>query len=141
MTVDTAPELDYDQRYEEVLQRYEAGEAMDGLIPPLVALRRERADIRVAVALSWLYTLTGKRDEALRYAREAKAVAQGRYNHALALLTFNEKGVREKLEEAYRLGGEQGRQDAMDNLRDALKRKGGLYPAATKMLQWLETWS
>lgn len=141
MTVETAVPPEYDQRYEALLGRYESGEAMDALIPEFVALRRERPDLRVAVALSWLYTLTGKRDEALRYSREAKGVAQGRYNHALALLTFNEKGVREKLEEAYRLGGEQGRQDAIENLKDAIKRKGGLFPAATKMVQWLENWS
>lgn len=141
MTVETLSPTEYDQQYEALLARYESGESMEGLIPEFMALRRDRPDIRVAVALSWLCTLCGKRDDALRFAREAKGVAQGRYNHALALLTFNEKGVREKMEEAYRLGGEQGRQDAIDNLKDAIKRKGGLFPAATKMVDWLERWS
>jgi hypothetical protein len=67
-------------------------------------------------------------------------VPQGKYNHALALLTFKEKGVREKLDEAYRMGGEEGRKDALENLQDAIKRKGGVYPAAEKMHKWLQDW-
>ena len=131
----------YDERYEEGIKRYDAGEAVESLIPYFQALRQERPDIRVAVALSWLYTLAGQREKAFLYAREAKGVPQGKYNNALALLTFKEKGVREKLDEAYRLGGEEGRKDAIENLQDAIKRRGGHYPEATKMMKWLEDWS
>lgn len=138
MTTDAA--TSYDERYEEGLKRYEEGATPEEMIPHFQALRKEKFDIRVAVALSWLYTLAGKKDLALHYAKEAKAVPQGKYNHALALLTFKEKGVREKLEEAYQMGGEEGRKDAIENLEDAIKRKGGVYPAATKMLTWLKEW-
>lgn len=139
MTTDSA--LSYDERYAKGLERYEAGEAFDQLIPVFQELRKEKFDIRVAVALSWLYTLAGQKDRALTYCKEAKGVPQGKYNHALALLTFNEKGVREKLDEAYQMGGEEGRKDAIENLNDAIKRKGGVYPAAEKMLKWLQNWS
>lgn len=138
MTTET---LSYDERYQKGLERYEAGESIEELIPVFQQLRQEKADIRVAVALSWLYTLAGQKDRSLFYCKEAKGVPQGKYNHALALLTFKEKGVREKLEEAYQMGGEEGRKDAIDNLKDAIKRKGGVYPAADKMLKWLEEWS
>jgi hypothetical protein len=138
MTTDSA--LSYDDRYAKGIERYEAGESIDALIPTFAELRREKFDVRVAVALSWLHTLAGQKDRAMLYAKEAKGVPQGKYNHALALLTFNEKGVREKLEEAYQMGGEEGRKDAIENLQDAIKRKGGVYPAAEKMLKWLQNW-
>lgn len=135
MTTDTAKS--YDARYEEGLKRYEAGEPLEALLPIFVTLRQEKPDVRVSVALSWLYTLSGDKAKALHYCREAKGVPQGRYNHALALLTFGEKGVREKLDEALRMGGEEGRQDAVENLKDAIAKKGGHYPAAQKLLGWL----
>lgn len=138
MTTDSA--LSYDERYAKGIERYEAGEAIEALIPTFAELRKEKFDVRVAVALSWLYTLAGQKDRAMMYAKEAKGVPQGKYNHALALLTFNEKGVREKLDEAYQMGGEEGRKDAIENLTDAIKRKGGVYPAAEKMLKWLQNW-
>ena len=139
MTTET--ELSYDERYEKGLQSYEAGEPIEALIPVFQKLRTEQFDVRVAVALSWLYILAGQKDRALHYAKEAKGVPQGKYNHALALLAFKEKGVREKLEEAYAMGGEEGRKDAIENLQDAVKRKGGAFPAAEKMIKWLEDWA
>lgn len=139
MTTEAA--TSYDARYQALIERYEAGTPIDELIPQFQAMRQEQADVRVSVALSWLYILAGHKDRALHYCKEAKTIPQARYNHALALLTFKEKGVRDKLEEAYRLGGEDGRQDAIENLQDAIKRKGGSYPAAEKMLRWLQEWA
>ena len=136
MTTETA--LSYDERYEKGIQRYEAGEPIEALIPYFQALRQEKFDVRVAVALSWLYTLAGQKERSLHYCKEAKGVPQGKFNHALALLTFKEKGVREKLEEAYAMGGQEGVKDAMENLEDAIKRKGGHYPAAEKLHGWLK---
>ena len=127
----------YDARYEEGIARYESGEAAEALITHFQQLRKEKFDIRVSVALSWLYTLTGKKDLALHYCKEAKSVPQGKYNHALALLAFKEKGVREKIEEAYRLGGSEGLRDAMENLDEAIKRRGGVYPEAERLLKYL----
>lgn len=138
MTTETA--TGYDERYTELIEQYEAGDAIETLIPEFQKLRQERGDIRVSVALSWLYTIQGDKDRSLHFCKEAKGVPQGKYNHALALLTFKEKGVREKLDEAYRMGGEEGRKDALENLQDAIKRKGGVYPAAEKMHKWLQDW-
>lgn len=136
----TEAQLSYDERYEKGLERYEAGDPIESLIPYFQQLRQEKFDVRVSVALSWLYTLAGQKERALHYCKEAKGVPQGKYNHALALLTFKEKGVREKLEEAYQMGGEEGRKDAIENLEDAIKRKGGHYPAAQKLVSWLNEW-
>ena len=44
------------------------------------------------------------------------------------------------LEKLMKEGGEEGRKDAIENLNDAIKRKGGVYPAAEKMLKWLQNW-
>ncbi len=142
MTAETVDptSLDFDARYTAGIKRYEEGEALEVLIKYFQEMRKERADIRVSVALSWLYTLANQKDRALVYCKEAKSVPQGKYNHALALLTFKEKGVREKLDEAYQMGGEEGRKDAIENLQDAIKRRGGVYPAAEKMLGWLQEW-
>ena len=139
MTTESA--TTYDDRYTKGLERYEAGDPLDQVIAHFMEMRKEKFDVRVAVALSWLFTLHGEKDRAMLYCKEAKSVPQGKYNHALALLTFKEKGVREKLEEAYQMGGEEGRKDAIENLNDAIKRKGGVYPAADKMLKWLQDWS
>ena len=136
----TEAQLSYDERYEKGLECYEAGDPIESLIPYFQQLRQEKFDIRVSVALSWLYTMAGQKERALHYCKEAKGVPQGKYNHALALLTFKEKGVREKLEEAYQMGGEEGRKDAIENLEDAIKRKGGHYPAAQKLVAWLNEW-
>jgi tetratricopeptide (TPR) repeat protein len=135
----TSVAVDFDARYQALLDRYEAGEAFDALIPEFLKLRQERPDVRISVALGWLYVLAGQKDRALHFCKEAKGVPQGKYNHALALLAFNEKGVRDKLDEAYRLGGDEGRKDAIENLKDAIKRRGGVFPAAEKMLRWLES--
>lgn len=126
-------------RYEAGLQLYEDGKPLDEVLKHFQGLYRDTPqDTRVAVSLSWLHLLLGHKDEAIAFAKRAKGTAQGRYNHALALLTFKEKGVREKLEEAVEMGGHDGLHDAIANLEDAIQRKGGSYPAAEKMIAWIK---
>lgn len=126
-------------RYEAGLKRYEEGAPLDELVTYFQALYQEDpSDMRIIVSLSWLHLLLGHKEQALAFSKKAKGTAQGRYNLALAQLTFKEKGVRVTLEEAVRLGGHEGLHDAMDNLEDALRRKGGSYPAAEKMLAWIK---
>lgn len=125
-------------RYELGLQRYEDGAPLEEVLALFQELYQETPnDVRVAVSLSWLHILMGNRDQAILFSRKAKGTAQGLFNHALALLTFKEKGVREKFEEAVHFGGHEAMHDAMENLQDAIKRKDGVYPAAEKMMQWL----
>ncbi|MNY01361.1 hypothetical protein D3C86_1338890 [compost metagenome] len=126
-------------RYEEGLKRYEEGAPLEEVLAHFQALYKDTPnDVRVIVSLSWLHILLGNKAEALAFSKAAKGTAQGRYNHALALLTFKEKGVREKLDEAIRMGGHEGMHDAMANLEDAIQRKGGDFPAAQKLLAWIK---
>lgn len=128
-----------EDRYQEGLKRYEDGAPLEEVLAWFQDLYRESPnDVRVIVSLSWLHTLLGHKEPALRFSKLAKGTPQGRYNHALALLTFKEKGVREKLEEAVNMGGHEGLHDAMENLEEAIQRKGGSYPAAEKLLGWLK---
>lgn len=128
-----------EERYEEGLKQYESGAALEEVLKFFQELRKDAPnDVRIAVSLSWLNILLGNKEPAIRYAKEAKATAQGRYNHALALLAFGEKGVREKLIEAVELGGHDGMHDALENLQDAIAKKGGNFPAAEKMIRWIQ---
>ncbi len=128
-----------EERYDEGLKLYESGAPLEEVLKFFQDLRKDAPnDVRLAVSLSWLNILLGNKEPAIRYAKEAKAVAQGRYNHALALLTFGEKGVREKLFEAIELGGHDGMHDAVENLQDAIQKKGGSFPAAEKMIRWIQ---
>lgn len=128
-----------EERYDEGLKLYESGAPLEEVLKFFQDLRKDAPnDVRIAVSLSWLNILLGNKEPAIRYAKEAKAVAQGRYNHALALLAFGEKGVREKLFEAIELGGHDGMHDAVANLEDAIQKKGGSFPAAEKMIRWIQ---
>lgn len=128
-----------EQRYEEGLKLYESGAALEEVLKFFQELRKDAPnDVRIAVSLSWLNILLGNKEPAIRYAKEAKATAQGRYNHALALLVFGEKGVREKLIEAVELGGHDGMHDALENLQDAIAKKGGAFAPAEKMIRWIQ---
>jgi hypothetical protein len=126
-------------RYEAGLKRYEEGAPLDEVLAEFETMHLEAPnDARILVSLSWLHLMLEHKDQAIAFSKKAKGTAQGRYNLALAQLTFKEKGVRQTLEEAVRLGGHDGLHDAMDNLEDAIKRKGGSYPAAERMLEWLK---
>jgi len=128
-----------EDRYEEGLRLYESGAELQETLKFFQDLRKDAPnDVRIAVSLSWLNILLGNKEPAIRYAKEAKSTAQGRYNHALALLTFGEKGVREKLFEAVEQGGHDGMHDALANLQDAIEKKGGSFPPAEKLVRWIQ---
>lgn len=130
---------DLEQAYEAGLRRYLDGDPLGEVLADFEALARlHPRDPRLVLSLSWLYTLEGHKEPALQYAKLARTSAQGRFNQVLAMLTFGEKGVRDRFEEAYHSAHPDEIQDAIDNLNDALARKGGQYPAATKMLDWLQ---
>ncbi|MBU6429535.1 MAG: hypothetical protein KGR26_11020 [Cyanobacteria bacterium REEB65] len=129
-----------DAKYEAGIQLYDKGAPLEEVLTHFEELRSEAPnDVRVAVSLSWLYILLGDKTKALACCREAKGTAQGKFNQVLAYLAFGEKGVRERFQEAVDFGGHEGIHDAMANLREAISRKGGSFPAAEKMLQWLES--
>lgn len=127
-----------DAEYEAGIKLYDEGAPLGDVLAHFERLKDAApGDVRMAVSLSWLYILTGNKAKALAYCRLARGTAQGRFNFVLAYLEFGEKGVREKFEEAVAGGGHEGVHDAVANLQDAIKRKGGSFPAAEKMLRWL----
>ena len=127
-----------DAEYEAGIKLYDEGAPLSDVLVHFERLKDAApTDVRVAVSLSWLYILAGDRAQALTYCRQVRGTAQGRFNQVLAYLEFGEKGVREKFEEAVSSGGHEGIHDAIANLQDAIKRKGGSFPAAQKMLRWL----
>lgn len=128
----------FEERYDEGLKLYTDGAPLEEVLAYFNELRLEANDIRVFVSLSWLHILLGHKEQAFTYLKEAKKTIQGQYNYVLALLTFGGTGVRERFETAVDNGGTEGISDAIENLEDAIQRKGGSYPAAEKMLRWLK---
>jgi len=128
-----------DSEYEAGLKLYDENKPLEEVLAFFEDLRHKApTDVRVAVSLGWLHILLGNKQKALAYCREAKGTAQGRFNLALAYLTFGEKGVREKFEEALHASDHEGLHDAMANFQDAIVRKGGSFKPAEKMLGWIE---
>lgn len=128
-----------DAEYEAGLKRYDEGGSLQDVLDYFTELHgRVPSDVRIAVSLSWLHILVGNKDKAIHFSREARSTAQGRFNLALSFLVFGEKGVREKFEEAMAQAGHDGLHDAVGNLEDAVKRKGGKFAPAEKMLKWIE---
>ena len=128
-----------DAEYESGLKRYDEGGPLEDVLDYFTELHgRAPSDVRIAVSLSWLHILVGNKDKAIFFSREARTTAQGRFNLALAYLAFGEKGVREKFVDAVEQAGHDGLHDAIGNLEDAVKRKGGKFAPAEKMLKWIE---
>jgi hypothetical protein len=135
MTTATMPE----DRIQAALDQYEQGTDLETCLGLFEALRKDApTDPRVIIGLGWLHLLLGHKSQALSFCRATKNLPQGRYNLALAMLTFGEKGVRDVFIKAVEMGGHEGMHDAVHNLQDAIARRGGTYPAATKMLAWIE---
>ncbi len=127
-----------DAGYEAGIKLYDEGAPLMDVVTHFERLQLQApTDVRIAVSLSWLHILLGNKAKALNYCRQARSTAQGRFNQVLAYLEFHEKGVRERFEEAVDEAGHEGIHDAIANLEDAIKRKGGTFPAAAKMLGWL----
>ena len=132
-------EATIDAEYEEGIRLYDQKAPLEQVLAHFEQLRlKAPQDARIAVSLSWLYILLGNKSKALAFSRQARGTAQGRFNQVLAYLAFGEKGVRERFLEAVELGGHEGIHDAVANLHDAIDRKGGTFPAAVKMLRWLD---
>lgn len=135
MTTITREQLD--EKYARGIKRYEEGAPLAELLPYFEELRKiAPGDVRLSISLGWLHMLLGHQQEAFAFNREARNLPQGRFNLALACLTFGEKGFRQHFEAAMNMGHE-AIHDAIDNLEDAIQRKGGSYPAAEKMLRYI----
>ncbi|MEB3187015.1 MAG: hypothetical protein VKP72_06210 [bacterium] len=133
----TAPTVE--DRIQTALEHYEQGVELAACLAEFEALRKDApTDPRVIIGLGWLHILLGNKSQAMSFCRAAKNLPQGRYNMALAMLTFGEKGVRDVFLKAIEMGGHEGLHDAVHNLEDAIARRGGDFPAAKKMLAWID---
>lgn len=128
----------FEEQYSEGIKLYTDGAPLEEVLAYFNELAKYSRDIRIAVSLSWLHILLGNKDKAMAYVKEAKRTTQGKYNLVLALLTFGGSGVRERFEQAVDEGGMEGINDAIENLEDAIARKGGSFKPAEKMLCWLK---
>jgi predicted Zn-dependent protease len=128
--------------YEQGLERYQAGEDPETLIPVFQELCDcSPKDSTAWCSLAWLYLLTDKPKQALRFAQKAVKIdprpPQVRINLALALLDTGETGVRSHIEVAKQIMAvsEEIRAEVIENIEDGLKRKPDW-----KSLQKIKTW-
>jgi predicted Zn-dependent protease len=116
--------------FESSLERYQAGESPETLIPVFKDIcDRAPKNATGWACLAWLYLLVNKPKSALKAAQKSVKLEprapQGRINLVLAMLETGEKGVRPHIEVAQQIMGidQKIRQDVVENLEDGLTRK------------------
>jgi predicted Zn-dependent protease len=132
-----------DTLYEQGLERYQAGEDPETLIPLFQELcHRSPKNSSAWCSLAWLYLMVDQPKEALKVAQKAAKIdprpPQVRINLALALLDAGEKGVRSHIEVAKQIiaVSEEIRAEVMENIEDGLKRKPN-WKSLQKVKAWL----
>ncbi|MDB9314490.1 hypothetical protein PN462_15365 [Spirulina sp. CS-785/01] len=130
--------------YESGLERYQAGESPETLIPVFKEIcDRARKNAAAWSSLAWLYLLADKPNQALRAAQKSvkmdKKAPQVRINLALAMLETGQKGVRTHIEAAQEMMAlsSEIRQDIEENIADGLNRKPD-WEALHRVKQWLD---
>ncbi|HIK29504.1 MAG: tetratricopeptide repeat protein [Oscillatoriaceae bacterium SKW80] len=128
--------------FKEAIERYQAGEGADTLIPVFKEIcERAPKNSNAWTCLAWLYLLDNKPAQAYKAAQKAVKLnphdAQARVNLALAMLDSSQKGVRQQIETAAQLllVSEELRQEVKKNIEDGLSRK-----ADWKSLQRVKAW-
>ncbi|MBV5257704.1 hypothetical protein FLX56_04605 [Synechococcus moorigangaii CMS01] len=136
-------ELTIEQRFEAGIQRYDAGEGPDTLLPEFLEICK--LDPKNAAAWScvaWLHLLRDKADLALTAAQRSIKIdprnPQAHVNLALALLGTESKGVRKHIELVQKVMdfSEEVRADVLENIEDGLKRRPD-WKELVKVKNWL----
>ncbi len=115
--------------FQEGLERYQAGEAPEDLIPLFQQLcDRAQKNSAAWTCLAWLYLLDDKPTQAYKAAQKAVKLnpedPQARINLAIAMLESGQKGVRPHIELVQKLMLVPELQtEAQQNFEDGLKRK------------------
>lgn len=125
------------------LERYKAGEAVEDLIP-LFKEVCDRAPKSGAAftCLAWLYLLAGNGSAAYKVAQRSVKLSsqdpQSRVNLAIAALEAGKKGVRDHIEIASQVMALSSdlRQEVEDNLAEGLRRRPD-WPSLLRVRQWL----
>jgi predicted Zn-dependent protease len=129
--------------YELGLERYEAGEGPDTLIPVFQELC-DRFPKRSGAwsSLAWLYMLDDKPEKAYKVALKAVKIdpsePQNCINLAIAMLAIGKPGVREQIEAAQNVMSVSSELEdqVKENLEDGLKRKPD-WDSLKKVKKWL----
>jgi predicted Zn-dependent protease len=129
--------------FETGLERYNAGEGPDTLIPVFKEIC-DRAPKNAAAwsCLAWLYLLDNKSEPAYKAALKSvkldQNAPQGRVNLAVAMLETGQKGVRKHIDSAKQLMAldSQVRQDLFESIEDGLNRKPD-WESLKRVQSWL----
>lgn len=129
--------------FETGLERYNAGEGPDTLIPVFKEIC-DRAPKNAAAwsCLAWLYLLDNKSESAYKAALKSvkldQNAPQGRVNLAVAMLETGQKGVRKHIDSAKQLMtlDSQVRQDLFESIEDGLNRKPD-WESLKRVQSWL----
>ena len=129
--------------YDQALERYQAGEEPEVLIPAFKDICQQAPDLPYAwSSLAWLYLLNDQPKLALKAAKRGvkinRGAPQSRVNLVLAMLTLGEKGVRDHVEKAQYMISQRDelRQEVEANIEDGLKRKPD-WQELIKVKKWL----
>ncbi len=125
------------------LERYNAGEGPDTLIPVFKEICDRSPKVAAAWScLAWLYLLDNKPDQAYKAAQKGVKLdpnaPQARVNLAIAMLETGQKGVRKHVEVAQQLMAmdSQVRRDLTESLEDGLNRKPD-WESLKRVQSWL----
>ncbi len=132
-----------DEQFEAALERYQAGESVDTLIPIFKELSAQAPkNSAIYTCLSWLYLLVDKPNAAYKAAQKAIKLTpqdpQAHINIAIAILDSDRKGVREHVELASQLvmSVEDIQADIRRNFEEGLTRKPD-WESLKKVKNWI----
>lgn len=129
--------------FETGLERYNAGEGPDTLIPVFKEIC-DRAPKNAAAwsCLAWLYLLDNKSESAYKAALKSvkldQNAPQAKVNLAVAMLETGQTGVRKHIDSAKQLMAldSQARQDLFESIEDGLNRKPD-WESLKRVQSWL----
>lgn len=139
----TESALSPETAFNQAIERYNAGEGPDTLLPVFKEIADQAPkNATVWACLAWLYLLADKPSSAFKAAQKSVKIdgyhPQARVNYALAMLANKRSGVREQVEIAAQMMSfdKEIAQSVMDNIEDGLKRKPG-WQELERIKQWL----
>ena len=133
-----------EEDFNEALSRYKAGQDLISIVQDFQNIIQQIPNHFAAwTCLSWLQLLLKNNEEALMAAKQAVRLnqqdPQARMNLSLALLSTNNKGVREHIELIKRMSimMPDVKSDLKESVEDGLSRYPD-WPELTKVKKWLE---
>ena len=140
MTETITPE----QLYQAGVERYQAGEPPEVLIPVFKEIcERASKNSNAWTSLAWLYLLDNKPAPAYKAAKKAVKLnphdPQALINLVIAMLETNQTGVRPHVEKAQQLlmASSEWAEEVQKNFEDGLKRKPD-WKSLNRVKSWLE---